>query len=130
MGRYPVVIRRAPRTAADSAAARSAAAADSARAAAPADAPVDTRAVGGFLIEEFVGGVVKLRWPDDGRGAREVILFTADRSGQMLASQTVRAAPYAALFDMAARPAAHVGVTIVRPDGTRLTTSVPYEGRH
>ena len=121
MGRYPVVIRRATKGA-DRTAPRPAAAADSA----PAATPSTTRAVGGFLIEEFVSGVVKLRWPDDGRGAREVILFTADRSGQMLASQTVRAAPYAALFDLAAQPAAHVGVTIVRPDGTRRTTSVPY----
>ena len=69
--------------------------------------------------------MVRLRWPDDGRGVREVTLFIAGANGQVIATQTVRAAPYTALFDVASRRFT-AGVTVVRPAGTKATTSVPW----
>jgi hypothetical protein len=42
-----------------------------------------------------------------------------------LASQTIRAAPFTALFEPPPS-AAFVGVTLVRPDGSSVTTELPY----
>jgi len=109
MGRYPIVVRPAG---------------------SPAPRPADSaaaagRAVGGFVIEEFVGSTVRVRWPDDGRGVRVVTLFVDDGAGQQIAWKTMQSGPFTAIFDVTSRTR-NVGVTVVRPDGSKVTTLVPY----
>ena len=124
MGRYPIVIRRAPQPSDTATAARRPADSSAAVLAASASAP-SARAALGFMVEEITDSMVRLRWPDDGRGVREVTLFIAGTNGQVIATQIVRAAPYTALFDVRSRRFT-AGVTVVRPDGTKATTTVPW----
>lgn len=79
-------------------------------------------------VEELRGGVVRLSWHPDGREVEEVGLFLADARQNVLAVQTLRAAPYAALFEPT-YAAAYIGVTIAYADGQSTTTLIPYSPR-
>ncbi|HEX5437002.1 MAG TPA: hypothetical protein VFW98_07580 [Gemmatimonadaceae bacterium] len=76
-------------------------------------------------IEHPDEGIVRLTRPADGRTLEEVQFFVADSSHRALTTQTVREAPYTALFDVSPR-VAYVGATVVYADGVRVTTELPY----
>ncbi len=76
-------------------------------------------------VEEIDEGIVRLSWPGDRRGITEVGLFLADSEQQVLAVQTVRAAPFTAVFDIVASMA-YAGMTVVYDDGRTVTILVPY----
>ena len=76
-------------------------------------------------IEDVDEGIVRLSWPGDRRGIIEVGLFLADSEQQVLAVQTVRAAPFTAVFDIVASMA-YAGMTVVYDDGRTVTILVPY----
>jgi hypothetical protein len=81
--------------------------------------------VGEELAAERVdGSIVRLTWNDGSDGVQEVSLFVADAEQKVLAAQTVRAAPFTALFDLAPGTA-YVGVTLLHQDGVKSTTLVP-----
>ncbi len=76
-------------------------------------------------VEEINEGIVRLSWPGDRRAITEVGLFLADSEQQVLAVQTVRAAPFTAVFDIVASMA-YAGMTVVYDDGRTVTILVPY----
>lgn len=76
-------------------------------------------------MERLAGGVVRLSWPGDGRLVDEVGLFLADAQQRVLAVQTLRAAPFAALFEPSSA-AAYVGITVSYADGQNTTTLLPF----
>lgn len=76
-------------------------------------------------VVEIDEGIVRLSWPGDRRGITEVGLFLADSEQQVLAVQTVRAAPFTAVFDIVASMA-YAGMTVVYDDGRTVTILVPY----
>lgn len=76
-------------------------------------------------VEEINDGIVRLSWPGDRRAITEVGLFLADSEQQVLAVQTVRAAPFTAVFDIVASMA-YAGMTVVYDDGRTVTILVPY----
>jgi hypothetical protein len=72
--------------------------------------------------------VVRLSWPDHGVHAAQVAFFLADESRAVLAAQTVRSAPFTAVFE--APPAtAFTGMTVVLSGGTLVTQYLPYRRR-
>ena len=70
--------------------------------------------------------IVRVTWTGEARGAEEISLFIADSEQRVLVTQTVREAPYTALFETASG-IAFVGVSVLYEDGVRTTTLVPYE---
>ena len=68
---------------------------------------------------------VRLSWRDNGAGAKQVAFFLADSAKVVLSAQTVRSAPFTALFDPVARTA-YAGMTVVLSGGTLDTQYVPY----
>lgn len=83
--------------------------------------------VGDELVAERVdGNIVRLTWRDDAERIQEVEFTIADPGQKVLASQTVRAAPFTALFDIAP-DIAYVGVTLHYTDGVKSTTLLPYD---
>jgi hypothetical protein len=93
----------------------------------PADVPDVTAASPAAIslaVERVAGSMLRLRWTGRTAGVHDVTLVVADASRRVLAAQTVRAAPFSAVFDNAAR-VAFVGTTVVRADGTSTTTLVP-----
>lgn len=79
-----------------------------------------------LLVERLEGGVVRLTWRDGGDRIAEVALFLADAEQKVLAVQTLRSAPFRALFESAAG-AVYAGVTIVYTDGVKSTTLLPFD---
>jgi hypothetical protein len=72
--------------------------------------------------------VVRLSWPDHGVHAAQVAFFLADESRAVLAAQTVRSAPFTAVFE-APPGTAFTGMTVVLPGGTLVTQYLPYRRR-
>jgi hypothetical protein len=82
------------------------------------------RRVGDELaIERLAGGVVRLTWQDE-EEVEAVSLFVAGATRNALALQTVRAAPFTALLDLAPERA-YVGAVVSYRDGIRSTTLIP-----
>jgi hypothetical protein len=71
---------------------------------------------------------VRLSWQDNGVGAKQVAFFLADSAKAVLAAQTIRSAPFTALFDPVARTA-YAGMTVMLSGGTLDTQYVPYRRR-
>ncbi|HET6837765.1 MAG TPA: hypothetical protein VFH24_06950 [Gemmatimonadales bacterium] len=88
----------------------------------------DSAAVGKLQVTEETNGskkTVRLTWRDDGAGASQVAFFVADADSAVLAAQTVRSAPFTAVFEPP--PAtAFTGMTVVLRGGTLVTQYVPY----
>lgn len=82
----------------------------------------------GFATDEFPNGIVRLRWRPEGRAVKEVKLFLADAQQNVVAVQTLRAAPYTALFRVS-YGAPYAGITVVYVDGQHTTTLLPYSPR-
>jgi hypothetical protein len=79
-----------------------------------------------LILEGVTATIVRVTWRAGGAGSvREVRLFLADSARAPVAAQTLRAAPFTALFEPTPA-AAFVGVTLLRPDGTSTTTLLPY----
>ncbi|MEJ7810054.1 MAG: hypothetical protein WKG32_06490 [Gemmatimonadaceae bacterium] len=75
-------------------------------------------------IEVVRDGVLRLRGTVSGDAVRSVELYLADADERRLATQTVVAEPYSAVFDVTPR-AAYGGMLTVGADGIRRTTLVP-----
>ncbi len=86
--------------------------------------PAATPAAASIAVERVAGSLIRLRWTGHEAGVREVALVVADASRRVLATQTVREAPYSAVFENAGR-VAFVGTTVVRADGVSTMTLVP-----
>jgi hypothetical protein len=88
---------------------------------------VNVTAAGDSLILEGVTAtIVRVTWrPGNAGSVREVKLFLADSARAPLSVQTLRAAPFTALFEPTP-VATYVGVTLLRPNGTSTTTLLPY----
>jgi hypothetical protein len=97
---------------------------------APANATNATRvaspAVISLAAERLTSARLRLRWTGREPGVREVTLVVADASRRVLATQTVRSAPWSAVFDNAAR-VVFLGTTVLRADGVSTTTLVPID---
>jgi hypothetical protein len=78
----------------------------------------------GLSAELLRDRLLRVRWRGDDSTVRDVTLVVADSARRVLAAQTVREAPYTAVFDRGAR-VAYVGVTLVREDGVSATVLVP-----
>jgi len=79
----------------------------------------------GELAVEVNDNVLRLTWRQGNRAVQEAGLFVADQDQRVLAIQTVRAAPFTALFDVTP-DIAYIGVTLVYEDDTKSTALVPY----
>ncbi len=79
----------------------------------------------GLTVERVNGNTLRLTWQADGRAVQEVGLFLADAEQKVLAVQTLRAAPFTALFNIPPG-VAFVGVSVVYADGVQSTTTIPY----
>lgn len=77
-----------------------------------------------LLVEEISATIVRVSWRSDGRPIEEVGLFLADMAETVLAIQTIRAAPFTALFEPG-DTVAFIGLTVVWPNGGRSTTLLP-----
>jgi len=90
----------------------------------------DTSAVGRLQVtSEISGGKPRLRltWPNEHKiAAGQVALFLADSAKKILSAQTIRAAPFTAVFDPDPRTA-FTGMTVVLPGGTLATQFIPYK---
>lgn len=78
-----------------------------------------------LLVEEISATIVRVSWWSDGRPVEEVGLFLADTAENVLAVQTIRAAPFTALFEPD-DAVAFIGLTVVWPNGRRSTTLLPF----
>lgn len=90
----------------------------------------DTLATVGPLVVSSTpasGTLVRLSWRDGGLGAKQVAFFLADSSRNVLAAETVRAPPFAAVFKPPAETV-YAGMTVVLPGGAVETQYVPYSG--
>jgi hypothetical protein len=76
-----------------------------------------------LAIERLTGSVVRLTWQDE-EEVEAVSLFVAGAKKNALALQTVRAAPFTALLDLAPERA-YVGAVVSYRDGIRSTTMLP-----
>jgi hypothetical protein len=89
----------------------------------------DTAAVGRLQVSSETAGaktLVRLTWPNDRRiAAGQVAFFLADSTRAVLSAQTVRAAPFTAVFEPAPRTA-FTGMTVVLPGGNVVTRFLPY----
>lgn len=85
-------------------------------------------AAAALAVDHLPGGVVRLTWRPDGRAVEEVGLFLADSQQTVLAVQTLRSAPFTALFEPTSA-ARYVGITIAYADGQNTTTLLPLRGR-
>ena len=79
-----------------------------------------------LIVERVNGNLVRLTWQDDSKPIQELEMFLADAEQRVLAAQTLRAAPFAALFDPSPL-AAYVGMSVAYADGTKVTTLIPYD---
>jgi hypothetical protein len=77
-------------------------------------------------IERVSETILRLTWRGDVARVQEVTLLLADAGQKVLAAQTLRAAPFTALFNVAPG-AAYAGLTLHYPDGVKNTTLVPYD---
>jgi hypothetical protein len=77
-------------------------------------------------IERVSETILRLTWRGDGARVQEVTLFLADAGQKVLTAQTLRAAPFTALFNVAPG-AAYAGLTLHFPDGVKSTTLIPYD---
>jgi hypothetical protein len=77
------------------------------------------------VLEQLGDSLVRLRWNGDVGRVREISFVLADSARRILATQTVRAEPFTAIFD-ASRFAAFYGMTLIRADGVITTTLVPF----
>jgi hypothetical protein len=98
-------------------------AAGSARRGAPLANGAARRVGDELAIERLAGGVVRLTWQDEAE-AEAVTLFVAGAARDALALQTVRAAPFTALLDLAPE-CAYLGAVVSYRDGIRATTLIP-----
>lgn len=78
-----------------------------------------------LIVERLNGGLLRLTWQDDSKPIQELEMFLADADERVLAAQTLRFAPFAAVFDPSPL-VAYVGVSIAYADGTKVTTLIPY----
>jgi hypothetical protein len=89
----------------------------------------DTAAVGRLEVSSERAGaktLVRLTWPNNRRmAAAQVAFFLADSAKTVLSAQTVRAAPFTAVFEPAPRTA-FTGMTVVLPGGNVVTRFLPY----
>jgi hypothetical protein len=76
-----------------------------------------------LVVQRLAGGVVRLTWQDE-EEVEAVSLFVAGARENALALQTVRAAPFTALLDMAPERA-YVGAVVDYRNGIRATTLIP-----
>jgi len=75
-------------------------------------------------VETAGDTLLRLRWSGGGPEVREVTLLVLDEERVLLAAQTLREAPYTALFDRSPR-AAFAGVAVTYASGASTTTVVP-----
>ena len=89
----------------------------------------DTAAVGRLQVSSETAGsktLLRLTWPNARRiVATQVAFFLADSAKAVLSAQTVRAAPFTAVFERAPRTA-FAGMTVVLPGGNVVTRFLPY----
>ena len=92
----------------------------------PANAPEmpSPAAVTSLAAERIGGSMLRLRWTGHEPRVREVTFVVADAARRVLATQTVRAAPWSAVFDNGTR-IAFLGTTVVHTDGVSTPTLVP-----
>ncbi len=79
------------------------------------------------LSGERTVSVLRVSWRPMGRQAEEVALFLADTAQAILAVQTVRAPPFAAVFEPPAETV-FAGMTVVWPSGSKSTRLVAVPG--
>lgn len=73
--------------------------------------------------------VLRLTWPDEHHvGATQVAFFLTDSSRSVLSAQTVRAAPFTAVFEPPPETA-YTGMTVVLPGGKLVTQYLPFKHR-
>jgi hypothetical protein len=89
----------------------------------------DTAAVGRLQVKAETSGyksLVRLSWPNEQKiTAAQVAFFLADSTRTILSPQTVRAAPFTAVFEPGSRTA-FTGMTVVLSGGTLVTQFLPY----
>ena len=78
-----------------------------------------------LVVEKISPTIVRVSWRSDGRPVEEVGLFLADTAETVLAVQTLRAAPFTALFEPD-EAVAFIGLTVVWPNGRSSTTLLPF----
>lgn len=71
--------------------------------------------------------ILRVTWEPMGRQAEEVALFVADSSQAILAVQTVRGPPFAALFEPPGETV-FAGITVVWPTGSKSTRLIAIPG--
>lgn len=77
-----------------------------------------------LVVERVSASIVRVTWLPGRQSVSEVGIFLADSAETVLAVQTLRAPPYAAVFE-ATSAAAFAGVTVVERDGSPATALVP-----
>ena len=75
-------------------------------------------------VEPVSDALLRLRWSGRSADVREVALLLLDADRALLAAQSVREAPYTAVFDRSPR-AAFAGVAVTYGSGATMTTVVP-----
>lgn len=75
-------------------------------------------------VQPVSDSLLRLRWSGRAADVREVALLLLDADRALLAAQTVREAPYTAVFDRSPR-AAFAGVAVTYGSGATMTTVVP-----
>lgn len=75
-------------------------------------------------VQPVSDSLLRLRWSGRSPDVREVALLLLDADRALLAAQTVREAPYTAVFDRSPR-AVFAGVAVTYGSGATMTTVVP-----